>query len=420
MSAIGSFERMSRYKNHIHLPRSILVGDGRQLQYEPYLGDDIEDQLHSEIFKDFAMAKEPDASRIAEYASRLNEYLPKMLKEAKLEKHQVTAPTTDGELPDDVSRFFATFQKVFEIDLKDVLADEPEDLSGPRELSPRAVRANTSVKNFLETYVGLGCSICGSHECGVHGAYETNDSDDVIANGNKSIPSYDYDRFNMQFESMVARRDEKMARAGIVRPRADEVLEPCSADCYLQTEDEVDDSFEGGQEDFTEDELIYVKSVLGAFPVDWLPYCFIAKFLGKSCRQVRTKVLSLDYPQPNTPQSKIPKDTRRLAWYDIERKKIDITLDWGLLTKTQLHHLRDQPHGCEHPGRSCSEAGSDCSCIQAEILCEKYCGCPPDCKCTNSARCLDAIEPQIATPKLLLIATDRFHEAHWLRLSFVM
>lgn len=367
---------MSRYKHFIPLQRSILVADVRELKYEPYLGDDIGEEERVRLMGEYDMAKEPEASRRAEYAFRLNQYLPKMLKEAKLEKPEISTMLANGESSEGALEFAAAFQRVFDIDLTDVLADEPAD----KPADP--VRANSLVHKFLETYVDLGCSICGSHECGAHGEYEPIDPDDLPKSGEKAQPLYD--RFNMPFEGMIARRDEKMVRERVSRPPINKNLQPCSPDCYLLENQQngdlsEDDAFED-EEDFSEQDLQYIKAVARSFPVNWLPYCKIADFLRKPCRHVRTKVLTIDGSPAASPQSQIPKETRHLTWYDPKKKKIDQSLDWGQITNTHLHQNRSQPQGCVHPGRSCSEAGTDCFCVQENILCDKYCGCPTDCK----------------------------------------
>jgi hypothetical protein len=358
-------ERVPRFKHYIHINRSMLVGDARQLPYEPYLGDTGPDEEEArkkwqdEIRAAYGPTKDPLASRNAERTSRLKEYLPRMLEQVNLTMQNIS-PQKLQDLETPAGRFSVAFERIFCKELADVNPEavsekaKPDDLESPKSIKSQSVEPS---EKMLETYLVMTCSICGVNECGIHGEYEST-----------------YRKFNMSFRSLFARRLRRLKPQQAEDPQAcTQDPKQCSAECYLTN------SADYQLESWSSEEFANLKAFLVIMQQEPHPSCVIAPFMRKPCYQVRKGIAMLHSPIPS-PKEQVKKDKRTLDWYDNRRKKINTDIDWGMRTKTHMHDNRGQPRGCEHFGFSCNEAGEKCSCLQDEILCDKFCACPDDCK----------------------------------------
>lgn len=68
--------------------------------------------------------------------------------------------------------------------------------------------------------------------------------------------------------------------------------------------------------------------------------------------------------------SRLTIKSERLKWFDPSRKRL--LGNWEDLTKTHRHESRYSVKGCQHEG-PCSD--ENCSCVAANVLCEKLCAC---------------------------------------------
>jgi hypothetical protein len=358
-------ERVPRFKHYIHINRSMLVGDARQLAYEPYLGDtgpdeeDARKKWLKEIRDAYGPVKDPLASRKAERAFRLREYLPRMLERVNLTMEQISS-RNPLDLATRTGRFSVAFAHIFHRELPDIIMETvPETIKSDDIESPRSIKSQSvePSEKMLETYIVMTCSICGVNECGIHGEYENT-----------------YRKFNMSFKSLFARRLRRLPPQQLEEPQLPiQDSYRCSAECYLAS------PVDKQAESWSPEDVANLKAFLVIMQQERHPSCIVAPFMRKPCCQVYKRLTTLHSPI-SSPRTHVKKDRRSLDWYDNKRKKINTDIDWGMKTKTHMHDKRGQPRGCEHFGLSCNEAGEKCTCLQDEILCDKFCACPDDCK----------------------------------------
>jgi hypothetical protein len=276
-----------------------------------------------------------------------------------------------------LARFLNAFNNIFDTEIGDVFPEYEKYLDAMKEVERGLEEPEVDpVEKLLQPHL-LSCPVCHVYLCGIHGVYETDDSEDE---GKDNIKKADerYADMNMTYGGMMHRQEEKSARS---KPGTTDSFykgKPCSSSCFTIKRRDKD-----GMPEWTTDESTYFQALFLGMQHEPRAACILAPLMRRPCYDVQNLVISLirDPPKP-TPNE--PRKKEKLDWYDNKRKKIRVDLDWGKKTNTHLHHDNLQPEGCEHPGLSCYMAKDDCSCNRKRILCDKFCACPDDCKYSTS------------------------------------
>ncbi|KAJ6442974.1 putative enhancer of zeste 2 isoform a [Purpureocillium lavendulum] len=204
----------------------------------------------------------------------------------------------------------------------------------------------------LATYCILGCLICFSHACD-HGEYD-----------NKNLKRTFSISSCSRLSDVLKRRRQRSAKA-----RGGDGWKECAGHCYTSSLspcncDEL--------REWTRNERILLRSVYAtathsAFDGD--PICLAAAFLDRCCAQVHAefKRLGISLPEPELPE---PTRVKSLSWYDRHKKLL--LGDWQDHTLSHEHQRRETLEPCSHEGPC--RAGV-CTCVEAGLLCEKFCGC---------------------------------------------
>ncbi|KAL3958850.1 hypothetical protein ACCO45_007012 [Purpureocillium lilacinum] len=185
----------------------------------------------------------------------------------------------------------------------------------------------------LATYCILGCLICFSHACD-HGEYD-----------NKNL------KRNFSISSCSGWKSWHPGHC------YSSSLPPCDCD--------------KGRE-WTQNEKVLLRSLYTTATnstFDGDPICLAAAFLNRCCANVHDefKRIGISLPQAELPE---PTRVKNLSWYDRHRKVL--LGDWQDHTLTHEHQRRETLEPCSHDGPC--RAGS-CTCVDADILCDKFCGC---------------------------------------------
>jgi hypothetical protein len=231
------------------------------------------------------------------------------------------------------------------------------------------------VRKLLQPHL-LSCPVCHVYLCGIHGVYESDDSEDE---GDNKFNNADesYADMNMTFDSMVHRHDKKSTQS---KPAIDSFYKgkSCGSDCFQVNGQSLDGSTMWNSEDTS-----YFKALFLGMQNEPRAACILAPLMGRPCFEVQEFITLLD--EDTTTNSETDSRKReKLDWYDNKTKKIRADVDLCKKTNTHLHDQNQQPTGCEHSGISCFEAGDKCNCEVERILCDKFCACPDDCGLTHS------------------------------------
>ncbi|ODA76115.1 hypothetical protein RJ55_08398 [Drechmeria coniospora] len=208
----------------------------------------------------------------------------------------------------------------------------------------------------LATYCILGCLICFSHSCD-HGEYD-----------NKNLKrTFSISSCSHLSDALRRRR----RRLGPDHRDAQASLAACQRHCHRL----------GGapctctrNRDWSEDERVLLRC-MHATAVHRDPICLAADFLDRCCHHVLREALSLQIVVDSSePTSAEPARAKKsLSWYD-RRKKVLIG-DWQDHTVSHQHQRRETLEPCSHEGPCRPRA---CSCVDAGLLCEKFCSCTVD------------------------------------------
>ncbi|KAK9437639.1 enhancer of zeste 2 isoform a [Metarhizium brunneum] len=228
----------------------------------------------------------------------------------------------------------------------------------------------------LATYCILGCLICFSHSCD-HGEYDNKNMKRTF-----SISSCSH------LSDALKRR-----RNGMERDRPSPI-KPCRRQCYQRAGDHV--RMHLHPRPWLEDERIVLRSIFttashSTYMGD--PICLAAEFLNRHCDEVYTefKSMGISLPQPEPPEA--PR-IKNLSWYDRRRKAL--LGDWQDHTTSHAHQRRENLEPCSHEGPCVPGV---CTCVDANVLCEKFCGCTVEncaykftgCACHSQGKtCLDS------------------------------
>ena len=204
----------------------------------------------------------------------------------------------------------------------------------------------------LATYCILGCLICFSHSCD-HGEYD-----------NKNMKR----TFSISSCSHLSDALKRRRKGTTVDDQS--LIKPCRRQCYRRDGSHVKMHLHPRQ--WSADERIVLRSIFttashSAYKGD--PICLIAEFLNRHCDEVYTEFQSLQIslPRPEPPGTA---KLKSLSWYDRRRKVL--LGDWQDHTISHAHQRRENLEPCSHEGPCTPRV---CSCVDAGVLCDKFCGC---------------------------------------------
>lgn len=203
----------------------------------------------------------------------------------------------------------------------------------------------------LATYCILGCLICFSHSCD-HGEYD-------IKNWKRTFSLSS----NAPLSDILQRK--RIAAAGANSIAND----PCERRCYRL---KLPPDPTALMKPWSEDERIllrslYVTTDFSKTKID--PICLATEFLNRNCDEVYAEFQSLNISVPEL-ESLEPPRPRNISWYDRKRKML--LGDWQDHTITHEHQRRELLEPCSHDGPCAPKV---CPCVDAGVLCERFCGC---------------------------------------------
>lgn len=207
------------------------------------------------------------------------------------------------------------------------------------------------VESNLATYCILGCLICFSHSCD-HGEYD-----------NKNWKR----TFSL---SSCAPLSDILKRKRIAAAGANMIADvPCQRRCYRL---KIPPDPSAVLKAWTEDERtllrsLYITTDFSKTTMD--PICLATEFLNRNCDEVYAEFQSLNV-SVSEPEPTEPPRPRNISWYDRKRKML--LGDWQDHTITHEHQRRELLEPCSHDGPC---APKICTCVDAGVLCERFCGC---------------------------------------------
>ncbi|CAK7263970.1 hypothetical protein SEPCBS119000_000755 [Sporothrix epigloea] len=256
------------------------------------------------------------------------------------------------------------------------------------------------IQQYLGTYTSLKCMICHTHSC-EHGEFDAENVRRCFSIDDLGGKLWKYIERRRDRQASDLRTTQKNAQgpltisSGNSMPVRGEggsgsggkaallgfnpsckLNDPCKNKCYRSYD--VGDDAQLSRE-WTEDETSLLRSLHMTFgnSTSKVP-CTLCPLLGRYCWEVyrRAKELGLRIspcialppPADVLPRSPVVKP---VSWYDRHRKTLNG--DWSDHTHTHLHALREQREPCNHEG-PCT-AASGCSCVEAKLLCERFCQC---------------------------------------------
>ncbi|KAG5997079.1 hypothetical protein E4U43_002739 [Claviceps pusilla] len=254
------------------------------------------------------------------------------------------------------------------MDSKPIVKDATSlDASSPHHVEDEDELAETN----LATYCILGCLICYSHSCD-HGEYDNKNMKRTFSMGSCSRLS----------DTLKARRK------GRIHDTVTDKI--CRRQCYRQNADHVRMQLQPPRprphahphahphprpRPWLEDERIVLRSLYtttrySSFQGD--PICLAAEFLDRSCEEVFAEFTTMGVALPQPEPCEAPR-VKNLSWYD-RRRKI-LLGDWQDHTITHAHQRRENLEPCSHDGPCAPRV---CSCVNAGVMCEKFCRCTVD------------------------------------------
>ncbi|KAL7783826.1 hypothetical protein V8C37DRAFT_396779 [Trichoderma ceciliae] len=207
------------------------------------------------------------------------------------------------------------------------------------------------VESNLATYCILGCLICFSHSCD-HGEYD-------IKNWKRTFSLSSY----ASLSDILKRKRIAAAGANMIADK------PCGRRCYRR---KIPLDPLAVLKPWSEDERtllrsLYITTDFSKTAID--PICLATEFLGRNCDEVYAEFQSLNISVPE-PEPTEPPRPRNISWYDRKRKML--LGDWQDHTITHEHQRRELLEPCFHDGPCAPKV---CRCVDAGVLCERFCGC---------------------------------------------
>lgn len=208
------------------------------------------------------------------------------------------------------------------------------------------------VESNLATYCILGCLICFSHSCD-HGEYD-----------NKNLKrTFSISSCSHLSEALKRRRQG----AGDDNAPSEE---PCPRQCYRRGARCLGPAPQ--PRPWSDDEGIVLRSIYATathstYKGDAI--CLAANFLDRTCCETYAKFQSFGVVLPQPPAVE-PIRVKNPSWYD-RRGKV-LLGDWQDHTNSHEHQRRETLEPCYHAGHCAPRV---CSCVNAGLLCDKFCTC---------------------------------------------
>lgn len=300
-----------------------------------------------------------------------------------LNTHSVDDAATSGQ--DDVTQLFKeAFDWVFvegrppreQVKLTDVLRQEESvdtimdsNVIGkdPTTSSDEAPCENVYdyAERRLASFTILGCLICHSYSC-EHGDYDCQN-----LKGAFSLQGRPQD--------LLMRKQLRQSRPGAEVTADEHPVRPCGPLCYRAAT--APGEFPGPP--LTKDEKIVVRALFATTQyssVERDPICLAAAMLDRPCLITYNEMDIMDLQTPETPNSppgasnlNHPLQVKSLSWYDRHRKIL--IGDWQEHTVVHDFPKREGVEPCFHEGPCRPKV---CGCVDAGILCERFCRCTSD------------------------------------------
>ncbi|KAG5975520.1 hypothetical protein E4U58_000717 [Claviceps cyperi] len=280
----------------------------------------------------------------------------------------ITAPEADKA----AEMFTEAFRRVFQDDLSDaqqvdlgkvlMLDESVDNIMDSKPIVKDASSLDITDLHHIEdedelaetnlaTYNILGCLICYSHSCD-HGEYDNKNMKRTFSMGSCSRLS----------DTLKARR----------RGQAQDTVtnKICRRECYRRGAGYV--RMHLHPRPWLEDERTVLRSLYtttrySSFRGD--PICLAAEFLDRSCDEVYAEFTLMGITLPPPEPREVPR-VKNLTWYDRRRKVL--MGDWQDHTITHAHQRRENLEPCSHDGVCVQRT---CSCVDAGVLCDKFCRC---------------------------------------------
>ncbi|RDA89116.1 hypothetical protein CP532_2272 [Ophiocordyceps camponoti-leonardi (nom. inval.)] len=215
-------------------------------------------------------------------------------------------------------------------------------------------------ENFLATYCLLGCLVCFSHSCD-HGEYD-----------NKNM------KRTFSMASCFRLSDALKRRRRDAINGTTSVPLPCTRGCYRWFESDrsmwkisADEAEPWSEEEEGVLRSIFATASHSKYKGDVV--CLAAKFLNRSCRESHAQLMRLGVRLPEPPTLPESVRVKSLSWYDRRRKAL--LGDWPEHTISHEHQRRETLEPCCHDGPCASRL---CPCVDAGLLCDKFCACTAD------------------------------------------
>lgn len=218
-----------------------------------------------------------------------------------------------------------------------------------------------TVEGNLLSYTILGCLFCYSHSC-EHGDHDRD-------NHRRPIGVELIGKFGGLMRQNLARY---VADPSKNSPKKSTVA--CRNNCYILYRE---GNLYAAVEPWTQDELLLLRGLfiaLGATDLH-LP-CLASALLGRACWDVYRKALQLGLDaqplqQLANVEPTLPK-TKGVSWYDRYRK--ELKHDWQEHLNAHEFTRREIRDPCNHAG----PCGKGCPCVDAKLLCDRFCRCTAD------------------------------------------
>lgn len=218
-----------------------------------------------------------------------------------------------------------------------------------------------TVEGNLLSYTILGCLFCYSHSC-EHGDHDRD-------NHRRPIGVELIGKFGGLMRQNLARYVADPSKSS---PNKSTVA--CRNNCYILYRE---GNLYAAVDPWTEDELLLLRGLfvaLGATDLH-LP-CLASALLGRSCWDVYRKALQLGLDAQPLQQlasvEPITAKTKGLPWYDRFRK--ELKQDWQEHLNAHEFTRREIRDPCNHAG----PCGKGCPCVDAKLLCDRFCRCTAD------------------------------------------
>lgn len=265
--------------------------------------------------------------------------------------------------------FTEAFDKVFAgiVSLENVLlldesvetiVDSKKWVKDTKADNPGGEQLVEMVEQWLQSYTILGCLICYTHSC-EHGEYDVDNQKRTF-----SIDSFG------KFGGLLKKRrieELKLKKQAGGTPKKN-IGHPCQNQCYRLYDVGNDAAY---IRPWTENETMLLRCLFASLGDGSVKApCAGSVIMDRHCWDVWRKLKSLKLSLPEVdPAALEPPKIKPLTWYD--RNKKVLLGDWQDHTVSHEHARRLDQDPCRHDG----PCNSKCVCVQAGVLCERFCRC---------------------------------------------